>query len=396
MSLLKSYKKIYRLLDWADRDKCILISFASAALFGCYILWFLVAQSLTDFASEFLVPGMVRIAVLQNLVIMGLWSAIGVLGLWLRKNDRRPQVYTSLFIYFYGFAYLPIGHLVGFYTPLTGVVALGAALTGLILFDFRRVILSLSMAMLCIAVLAGLSASGVIEYAPMLVKDPVGKQQISMFWVASLFLCAIPFVAMSFALVILVLVRWRVREARILLLSATDALTGLANRRALFEQVEHEISRARRTGEVLSLCVLDLDNFKTINDVHGHAAGDQVLVDVAERLRGSVRDMDLVGRIGGEEFVLLLPSTEPDVALRAVERCRRLIEAEPVRLDNGETLAVTASFGLVSGQADERLGLSQLIARADEALYAAKREGRNRVKLWQGERWPQDGVPRPE
>jgi len=391
LSLQKSFKSLYRLLDWADRDKSTLISFATAVLFGCYALWFEVAGNLTEFAGAYLAPAMLRMTVQLNLAMVGVWLCMGVLGLYFRRRNRDPYLFTSAFIYLYGVCYVPLGHMIGLHNPLIGIVALGASLTGFILFDFRRVALSFAVAMLLLLGLMLLTVAGVLEYAPLLIRDPVGKQHVSLFWVISLVLCAVPFVAMVFALVTLVLVRWRAREARVLLLSATDVLTGLANRRALFEQVEHELARTRRSGASLSLCVLDLDHFKQVNDEYGHGAGDQVLVAVAQRLQQSLREVDLVGRIGGEEFVLLLPSTPATVAMGAMERCRQLIAATPVRLDDGTALAVTASFGVVSTRGDEGLGLTQLLARADEALYAAKRGGRNCVSLWQGERVPAPG-----
>jgi len=165
-------------------------------------------------------------------------------------------------------------------------------------------------------------------------------------------------------------------------MAVQDPLTGLSNRRALFDQFAHEMARARRTGEVLSVCVMDLDHFKQINDRHGHAAGDTVLVRVANLLRECLRETDRIGRIGGEEFVLVLPDTGHEGAEKVIERCRAALVGTPVMLDVGEPLTVSASFGVVTALAGEQATESQLVSRADDALYLAKKRGRNRVEFW--------------
>jgi diguanylate cyclase (GGDEF)-like protein len=159
--------------------------------------------------------------------------------------------------------------------------------------------------------------------------------------------------------------------------AAVDSLTGLANRRTLDEELVLEWRRAQRVGDSLAFVLLDLDDFKTVNDGHGHQAGDAVLRAVGETLGQGVRQVDLAGRYGGEEFALILPETDLAGALRLAERLRARLEATAVELPSGETLTATASFGVAVSH-----GLSspeQLIAAADEELYAAKAAGKNRV-----------------
>jgi diguanylate cyclase (GGDEF)-like protein len=159
--------------------------------------------------------------------------------------------------------------------------------------------------------------------------------------------------------------------------SITDSLTGLFNRRHLFALAEREFQRARRFGRALSVIMLDVDHFKQVNDRHGHAAGDQVLAEVARRLRGSIRAIDLIGRYGGEEFVLVLPETALPGAGLLGERLRLAIANTPVATLDGP-LAITASLGIASTEPDVA-DVAALINRADQALYAAKQAGRNRV-----------------
>lgn len=162
-------------------------------------------------------------------------------------------------------------------------------------------------------------------------------------------------------------------------LARTDALTGLANRRAFDEAAEREMRRARRYGSALALIITDIDHFKAINDAHGHACGDQVLVDFARTLLVSVRDVDLVGRWGGEEFVVLMPGTDLDEALRAAERMRLAVAGVPTRFE-GRVCGYTASFGVAAFRPEDA-GLDALLGRADAALYRAKETGRNRVEV---------------
>jgi diguanylate cyclase (GGDEF)-like protein len=169
------------------------------------------------------------------------------------------------------------------------------------------------------------------------------------------------------------------REAneRLSQLAVTDSLTGLANRRAFLETMNREIERSKRHAHPLAIIMFDIDRFKAINDLHGHAAGDRVLQRVAELATGVVRSGDLLARYGGEEFLLLAPETDRPQALQLAERIRIALHAAEVPVDH-TTIRFTASFGIASLNEDDR-DASVIIARADEALYVAKEGGRNRV-----------------
>ena len=175
-----------------------------------------------------------------------------------------------------------------------------------------------------------------------------------------------------------------INRARLLRSGFTDVLTGWHNRRYLTVRINEELARARRDGSKLVCLMLDIDHFKKVNDTWGHAAGDAVLRELAQRIEMQVRASDVGARYGGEEFVVLLPSTDVSSASRLAERIRKDIAASPIVLPCGETVAITASIGIaeVSPEPDEKdlktLGDS-LIARADVALYAAKSAGRDRV-----------------
>ncbi len=166
-------------------------------------------------------------------------------------------------------------------------------------------------------------------------------------------------------------------------LAVTDELTGAYNRRHFFEVAEREILRARRGRHPLSLIMLDLDRFKEINDTYGHAAGDEVLRAVAQQCRSSIREIDVLGRYGGEEFVVLLVDLPDGELDRVAERLRRGVEGLSVVTDRGTVSQLTVSLGGASLEADTP-DLATLLASADAALYAAKQAGRNRAIIEPG------------
>lgn len=163
-------------------------------------------------------------------------------------------------------------------------------------------------------------------------------------------------------------------EARLRKLSDTDDLTGLANRRRLMSRLDEEIARSNRHGSPLSLMLIDLDHFKRINDTWGHLQGDQVLAEFATLCHEMLREEDIIGRLGGEEFAVVLPLTPLVASSPLAERLRSEIAEYDFGIASGQ---LTASIGL----AEYRLGEPRdaLIERADRSLYAAKRQGRNRV-----------------
>ena len=163
-------------------------------------------------------------------------------------------------------------------------------------------------------------------------------------------------------------------------LAMYDGLTGLLNRTAIGESLSSEMERAAREDKPLSVILLDLDHFKKVNDVHGHAAGDAVLKEAALRMKNSMRGYDKVGRYGGEEFLSVAPGCGGQDSVTLAERVRNSIAREPVQTPDG-SLEVTCSLGAAVARVEPREGADTLIARADGALYRAKAAGRNRTEL---------------
>lgn len=180
-------------------------------------------------------------------------------------------------------------------------------------------------------------------------------------------------------------------ESELRRMATTDPLTGLNNRRRFMELAEVEMARLRRYGRAVSVLMLDIDRFKAINDTHGHAVGDHVLVRLAEVCRGELRDTDHIGRLGGEEFAIILPETPLASAAEVAERLRQRLALAEVPIVPGNRgqgcLRMTVSIG-VAMCGDEDASIERALGRADRALYEAKAAGRNRIVV-------SDGYPGP-
>ncbi len=175
-----------------------------------------------------------------------------------------------------------------------------------------------------------------------------------------------------------------VNRARLTRSGFTDVLTGWHNRRYLAVRLQEELARARRNGTTIVCLIIDVDHFKRVNDSWGHAAGDEVLKEIAQRIESQVRASDVAARYGGEEFIILLPGTDESAAMLLSERIRGAVSATPVVLPAGESLTMTVSIGIAAAtpppEADDLKTVGDsLIARADVALYAAKAAGRDCV-----------------
>jgi diguanylate cyclase (GGDEF)-like protein len=165
-------------------------------------------------------------------------------------------------------------------------------------------------------------------------------------------------------------------------LAMHDALTGLCNRRALLEALERELFRGHREGRPIGVIMCDLDHFKDVNDTYGHAAGDTVLREATRRMASSLRPYDLMGRFGGEEFLIIQPGGDANSAANLAERLRQAVAAEPIAHQD-HPIATSISLGVAVAGGGDSIDVGEILQQADRALYRAKESGRNRVELYQ-------------
>lgn len=384
--------RVTRLLDWTARDKAWFLCLLSVPLQLFFAAWGWLTLGFTDFGHQFLDPRMSAFAYQYALLAALCWLLLAGWGAFMRRLDRPARGFVNLVVFGFGPSLLPLAWLSGLAEPMTGVILLGATITGFVLFGFWRVLAAFFVSLAGLVGLAMLSVQGVLSYAPMFRTDPISQVYMAPYYVVSQFLLGVPFVTSAFIICYMLLNRWRRREAQAQRLATTDPLTGVANRRALTSALEREYQRALRHDQPLALIMVDLDYFKQINDRHGHDVGDEVLVAAAAALAESVREIDMVGRLGGEEFVILLPETGEEAALQVAERCRKGIAARTLTGEQGRPVGVTASLGVCACAAGELSGAARYLSLADQALYKAKEQGRNRVVPFRDEGGKKNGA----
>ncbi len=374
--------KLRYLLDWTDRDKCLLLAVLANILESGFWVMLVYVAHYTDFGQQYFASNGLDIV---NATFSGglvIWAFLLGWGGWLRHRQKDPAIYTTTFLYLMLFPLISKMYLIGIFSSVPGVVFIGLGLTGSILFSFKRMIGPSLFVSALLLVLAYLTGSAQIEYAPLFSMLPITKEHVPGAWLGMTTFIVVPYVICIFALMYLLITRWNEREGQVRRLSNTDTLTGLPNRRSAYECMDSAVQEARDTAVPLAIIMMDLDHFKRVNDKWGHAAGDQVLKQVGQILKAQLRYNDLIGRVGGEEFLMLLPNTSRQDASAIVDRCRLAIANHRVALPDGKDIRITGSFGIhaVSDTRDETRFID-LIRLADKALYAAKENGRNRVEF---------------
>ena len=309
------------------------------------------------------------------------WSVLFAVTVWLHKTSKSSEVIPHLTVQLYAISNVAAAYLLGTVTTPFLVVLLGSGLCALLIFPPRVAWKAVVSATTGLVGLEVLRIAGVIPYAPLVLSSPHDNPEFAHFWTGLMWFLTGSVSALMLGLFHVLLRELRERESRLHSLTRTDALTELANRRHFIEVLTKEHARASRHGYPLSCVMIDLDHFKAINDQYGHATGDEVLRQTAERLSSALRETDLVARYGGEEFVALLPDTHQEGAEMVAERCRELLAGSPMEMTDGQTISVTASFGVAVLTTKKTPGVDELLRAADDALYEAKGSGRNRVSI---------------
>ncbi|MDO8415006.1 MAG: GGDEF domain-containing protein [Agitococcus sp.] len=371
-------QRLAAVLEWSEVDKSIFVMLLLIPILGAYIASIIALQLMPNATLLVHLEPLHELLKIELGLLFGALVITGV-GIYLRK--RRP---TTLWIQhlatqYYSLSLITCSYYIGTLTFCTGVVLLGAPVFGFILLNRRVVWGATIVSTIALLGLTYATAYGWLPYAPAVI--PPTNSATNLIWVNLIFFYTAPHFIVIIMFADQILHYWRNREDTIRTLSRTDMLTSLLNRRSIMELLDMEVARTLRHGPPLTIVILDLDHFKRINDTWGHPTGDRVLKEAARILTTCIRKCDLVGRFGGEEFMIMLPDTTLAGAATLIERCRAILAETTILADNGDTIHISGSFGLASNENRLLLSTEAMIKLADEALYRAKAEGRNRLEL---------------
>lgn len=375
MSLRRQLIKKGNPMFWPPADGALLACLMIIGMNLFFLITGIIGEVLPQLAPHVHQP-VLRQFNLFSLAMIAFWGGVFVLTLIIRRRNPTSLVPGMIVTYVFGHPLVVMAYFNGVHSIVTGLLLAVAPAFGFVMFRNRHVMNAMLLIWLEI-ILLGLAVSlGWLADAPMYGDQPPNRFLAPM-WLFMQVLIGFP-VALGFLMFTRSIVSaLRAREAQVRELSRRDALTGVWNRGYLNELLAREIALAQRSGQPLAMVVADLDLFKRINDEHGHTAGDKALVQAAQSLAASIREIDHLGRYGGEEFILLLPNCDQESARLTAERCRKALTARPVDIGSAQ-LALSGSFGVAAISGSDIDG-EELFRRADHALYQAKEAGRNRV-----------------
>jgi len=375
--------KFGNIFEWNLVEKAQFI-FWSSCVFG-----FVVGTTLLSIEVFTLLPedDLNAQSVVQVFVLSGVYGVIAfclyLLGYHVKKRSPNSRWYALLSIQVYCIANTIILYYLGLFSLGTGVALAGGPIAGMILFPPRLIFYGLFTGIGGAIILIALTALGKIPYAPLLLEPGTAHQNAAWLIISGFYVA--PHLVLIVGVAIISILKWKERERKVKFLSRTDVLTNIANRRHLMDLFEKDMDSANKNNTTVSFLMVDLDNFKKINDTYGHQHGDHVIQAAAQALQQSIRQVDHIGRYGGEEFGIILPNTSPIEAIEIAERCRENIALSQVLDDENHNITMTASIGVATSSprnlSQEALidEIEHLLKLSDNALYEAKESGRNRV-----------------
>lgn len=302
-------------------------------------------------------------------------------GLKLKNSPKQQYYYAYVVGIYYSISLMVIPISIGILNIANGVIFLGTTLLSLILFPRKMVYVAVTICTLIYILSATLIVTGYMPYALALKPNILLPPNSTGVYVIASMAYTIIYAALTIYLFDISLRNWKEKEQYKDKLSVTDELTQLLNRRGFNSLVELQVRQAQIRYQEISLIIVDIDNFKKINDQYGHQCGDLVIKSVADILKKSFRSSDIVARFGGEEFTILLPSTNMHDAIHVAENCRQILESSSIEISKSELISTKASFG-ISSTVSRCFDYETLFTEADKALYEAKQNGKNQVRAY--------------
>ncbi|RZF56776.1 GGDEF domain-containing protein [Acinetobacter halotolerans] len=365
------------LINWNMLKKSILLLILAAFMTLIGIIWDSLVL-LNPITWQWVNLPLVRSKLWTNVIMLMVFLSLIVPCYRYKDHAWAHTIIPILSVQLFTALLCHTSYLIGSFSPATMVVYVSVVAVGLVLFNRKMIYCALIPATIALLFCSILSMFGVLQYAPLFNPEILSQAEMHPFWVGSMLFFLLPILIACLFLFEIILTQWRSRELAIQHLSRLDPLTDVLNRRSIGAYLE---KLHQQPNSLYSIVLLDLDHFKNINDHFGHSMGDQVLIQVAQCLTKHLRDQDMIGRFGGEEFILLLPHTTTTQAQNIAERCRLAIAHLRFMTEDEQTFSVSASFGISSSLNANEPHL--IISQADQALYAVKAAGRNQVQIFE-------------
>ncbi len=364
------------IMNWSNYKKCSLVLLLGGIDVLLWIIWWYFSEAKVDiqpWINQAFYPTYIR---MLSLATIGFFALIFLIRS-LKKISIFEKIIPYITIAYFGTIFIYGAYCIGIFSPASTAGFVSLITVGLVLFERRVVYLTVipisGFMLICIV----LSLTGQIRYAPIFSEELlVMPLYRNAFWVYCMLYFYIPIFFASLVLFEVLLTQWRKREKMIEQVSIIDPLTGIFNRRKISENID----MLKQQQSSFAIVLLDLDYFKDINDKYGHDIGDIVLQQVAGILTENIHEEDIVGRFGGEEFIILTRGGQLAKAIDIAERCRKAIEKEVILLDTQRKISITASFGVAASINPFGITKEEIIRQADQALYLAKKNGRNQVR----------------
>ena len=378
--MIKPLEELYRLIgqqiNGSPREKGIFICWIGQPIYWVIFLGCAAGLTLSVFIEGVYNP-LLWAGLAWGLIASLMWLAIALFGSRTPMSESGETRFANFTILLFGLSGIVSLLLVGPFNLVTGIVLTGCVLIGLLLFPAPQITLVFACSMAAILAYAIAVSLDSTLYRPLL--SPVDYRPAQV-WYDMMTIMAAGLIIIKDSFTVAALTStWRHREASTFDRSIRDPLTGVVNRGHLLQTLNQQLSLPVRNRKSLAVVLMDVDHFKQINDRYGHAIGDQALIHVAETLQDNLRDNDLLGRYGGEEFLMLLPGATLSQAQNVAERCAEALRRNTMPIAGSPAIKLTASFGVSSTGDASAIDAHTLIEEADRAMYTAKHQGRDRV-----------------